>query len=840
MRKTFVVEVTPVIDNSGTTQKFLFATEGFATSGTDSPANTVARELLSDPGSIKRELFSGAAVYGPNRPSFGQVILSNHDGVLDDWIGYAISGSRVVVRYGTIGDAYPASWDTVMTAYAESLIVDFNQVRIILRDRLQLLDKPVVTEVFTGTGLEDPESAARKKQIVFGRPGFIPPILVNRNLQIYYVQANAADQRAFLMTNPPNYLVYEGGGSLTFGGYYTSETDGLTNAPAPGQYKIYGPGVDGLTPATTESTGPIYVRLGSPPEYDLRIQTIGYLKETSASGLRTWTFRDLCVRAGMTDLGPLSLSPGSFEKNVGNYLVDGDQTYLDVLTDSCASTFSSYGFDHIDRLFTIDLQDPTEGSDSVVYEFNQHNAKNFVRQPVPGMEAPVWQVVVSSGRTWPSSTRTSLSASERELFTRQPWQTTFSGTSAQAKAINPGAVTASVEITGNNLSTNAAKLAFVQRYIYLFGGRRDLLVLTAEFKPELLDINLHSKVRVKMPRLGCSAGRLFRVVTIEWNLKARTATFGLWGGDAGPLDTVLGAGTSAPGGGTGYTPPPTPNYVLDHFSQFATGSVSSAATAAAQEVLGEFAQYASGTVTNTDPYFSNVAFLLTGTNLVDSGPNALTVTNYGVTVDNSELLFGQPTLRFDGSSRMEVPHSAVLNLTSTYTIDGFVKFERKVPDITGTSTTDEAVHGIVQKRRLDTTEAGTWSLSLAGSNGGAFSDPHTIVFADISGSITVLNLFTALDPPTPPAAGPFDRWIYFQAIVSSNSGTGASDGAIIDTETFSNSLSNTREMVIGVHGATGGHTGTKVGYLKGWLGGLRITVGTARSVENLANRFPTS
>jgi hypothetical protein len=300
----------------------------------------------------------------------------------------------------------------------------------------------------------------------------------------------------------------------------------------------------------------------------------------------------------MTDLGPSSLSPGSFEKTVGNYLVDGDQTYLDVMTDSCASTFSSYGFDHLDRLFTVDLQDPTEGSDSVVYEFNQHNSKNFTRLPVPGMEAPVWQLTVSAGRTWPSSTRTSLTASERELFTRQPWQTAFSGTSAQAKAINPGAVTATVEITGSNLSTNAAKLAFVQRYIYLFGGRRDLLTFTTEFRTELLDINLHSKVRVKMPRLGCSSGRLFRVVTIEWNLKARTATFGLWGGEAGPLDTALGAGTSAPGGGTGYTPPPTPRYVLDHFQQFAVGSVASSATAAAEGVLSEFAQFAYGTITN--------------------------------------------------------------------------------------------------------------------------------------------------------------------------------------------------------------------------------------------------
>ena len=54
-------------------------------------------------------------------------------------------GGTVTVRYGSVGDAYPNAWTTVFTAYAYALVVDFTEVRVLLRDRLFLLDKPIVT-----------------------------------------------------------------------------------------------------------------------------------------------------------------------------------------------------------------------------------------------------------------------------------------------------------------------------------------------------------------------------------------------------------------------------------------------------------------------------------------------------------------------------------------------------------------------------------------------------------------------------------------------------------------------------------------------------------------------
>lgn len=626
-RFSFVAEITLVVDANGTTQTFYFGTEGFCTKPTDNPANTVVRELLTDPGSIRRELFSGARVTGENRPTYGQLVLINAAGVLDDWIDYGVSGGKVTVRYGEVGTAYPVAWTTVYVAYAYSLIVDFDQVRVLLRDRLYLLDRPIVQDVFAGTGaLEGTGIATGTKQVVFGRPGYIPLQLIDQNRQIYFVHANASDERAFVVAGQ-RYLVYDGGVPLTHQGYATSEADFLATTPSAGHFTIYGPGA---VPPTPRTKGPIYIRLGSPAAFDLRVAPIGMLQNFSYENPRTWTFRDLCSRAGMN----VFLTPGSYDKQVGNYLVDGDQTYLEVMSDACKSTFSAYGFDNLDNFFTIDLKDPSEGTDDPVYTFDVHNSKSITRQPVPGQEVPVWQVQVYSGRTWPGSTATSLTSEEKDTFTRQPWQNAFTGTSTSVKTANPGAEIASVEIVGRDLDSHDARLAYVRRYLYLFGARRDLITLTAPFSPALLDILLHSKVTVKMPRLGCASGRTFRVVTQSYDLRARTVTFGLWGGDPGPSHASLTGGSTSIGGGSNPVEVVIPgNVILSNFVQRAWGSVLGGGGGGVS-ILNDWVQRAWGSILSIVVWVPASGVTLT---LTDSGRTAEVASGAGVRAFGASL-----------------------------------------------------------------------------------------------------------------------------------------------------------------------------------------------------------
>ena len=141
----FVAEITLVVDAIGTTQLFVFATSGFATAPSDTPASTVVSARLANPGNVRRELFSGARVAGGVRPSFGELVLHNTDGALDIWATYGTSGGKVVVRYGPEGGAYPGAYTVAYVAYIHALRADFADVRLVLRDRAYLFERPFAT-----------------------------------------------------------------------------------------------------------------------------------------------------------------------------------------------------------------------------------------------------------------------------------------------------------------------------------------------------------------------------------------------------------------------------------------------------------------------------------------------------------------------------------------------------------------------------------------------------------------------------------------------------------------------------------------------------------------------
>lgn len=582
-RASFVAELNLVVDAAGATARLMFGTEGWTTKPTDTPANAHIAGSLADPGSIRSELFSGARLTGPVRPSFGQIVLNNADGALDDLMGYGMGGT-VTVRYGSVGDAYPSAWTTVFVAYAYALVVDFNEVRVLLRDRLFLLDKPIVTETFAGFGeLTGTGIATKKQQMVLGRPGLIPLVLIDQNKQIYWMQGNGASARQWLGSDSADYYVFDGGVPLTRGGPYATPEEGLSIEPSPGQFRLFGMGA--ATDVHYESTGPVYVRLGSPPEFELRAQAVGLLKNGPDTRARPWTFVDLLNRAGINDVTPGNLAPGSTMLTAGNRLIDADQTYIEVMADVAGARFDAFGFDRLDRFFMVNLKLGEEGADASVHTFTVHNAKDFRRQPVPGQESPAWQVSVNAGIAWPSQIANSLTAEQADKFQRERQQS-FTGTADSVRKANPGAESATLDVVGNEFSTLDQRKAFVRRYFELFGGRRDLISVTAPLTPETIAIDLHSKVTIDMPRLQCDGGRDFRVVMSDLNLRRRTATFWLWGGAVGPSDALLGGGSSETGSGS---IPPGVYEPLVQMGEFITHTSGSAASTGAMEVLmGDF------------------------------------------------------------------------------------------------------------------------------------------------------------------------------------------------------------------------------------------------------------
>lgn len=625
-RLTIALEVTVTLADLGL-QTYYFATEGFRTGAADTPALTHFAEQIESIGEYRRELFSGARVAGATRASRGSIVLAN-DGSLDVFASLS-AGGKVVARMGVIGAAYPSAWTDLFVSYVDTAAADFSQLRLELRDRLERLDAPVVTAMFAGSGgLEGTSAINARKQLVFGSPGLVPMILLDAVKQIYFIQANATDSP--LIAGATSFGVpFEGGVPITLGGICLDVDDIVNVQPAPGTYSICFGTYDGAT-ASSQTRGPGYLRLGTPPIFDMRFGARGYLQNEAATPPRTWRFTDLANRAGLYDVAPgtLATMAGQTEDfSAGNRLVEGEQTYLAVMDDRAQALLGAYGFNRLDRFYCVRVLDPAEqanAADVSRFTFTQHNSSGFARTKVPGMENPAYQVNVKAGRAFKSSLATGASAEMQDILTREGFLTAFTGTCDAVRVRYPSAQSVSITIDGHDFPDTGSQLRFVQRFGLLYGKPRYLITLTChDFSATALAIELMDLVTLQLPRFGFDDGVLLRVVTVTHDYKARTIRFGLWGGDDGvAYEWALGgggypAGAGDPGGSNGGPVPPvsfiTAATARDTFDAIggdfnATISLPGALESGVDEITGAF----TGDVAEPagDPYFANVALLL--------------------------------------------------------------------------------------------------------------------------------------------------------------------------------------------------------------------------------------
>jgi hypothetical protein len=523
--KRFVAEVTLTVDAEGGTQTFLFTegSTGFRTRPTDTPANTWVEPRIKSLGRLERSLFSGARVTGAIKPAGATLYLENADGGLDGWLDYGVSGSRVTYRWGDETAAYPGGYEAVQIMYIQSFKLDFESVQFGLRDRSYLLDKPVVTRTFAGTGgLEGTGVASKKMPFLSSDPAFYPPILIDVVKQIYCISESGPS------TLSSFYQMFEGGVEIERGADYGSETEILTTQPLPGTCRYWFGPLSGAY-----RTGPVYVRLGTPPALELRTYALGY-QSTGAA----WSFSAMCRRAGLDDV---SGDVGS----IGARLVDDDSTYLSVMEAACVQYQQFFGFDRLDTFRAGLLVEPDD--DASVFTFTVDNARDFKRNPPAGMESPVHQVTLNAGKTYPCPYADSASDTMKDYLSRDPWWTSFTGSSAATLLANPGAISVELSTPNRDIQNTFSQSNFIARYLGLFGGRRDFITLTAQaFSQELLEIELHDTVEVRIPRMQCENGRFFRVININIDWTRREITFGLWGGtpgDGGSIDTGGGSST---------------------------------------------------------------------------------------------------------------------------------------------------------------------------------------------------------------------------------------------------------------------------------------------------------
>ena len=123
-KKKYLVILKPYdFDTSGEVSLY-FSGEGFVTSPTDTPANTLFEPRLVEPISFSRSMFSSGKIGGFSVPGFGELILTNADGGLDDFATYAWDGRSVEVKVGEAGGEVDPNFPRRMMQEGVAAIAD--------------------------------------------------------------------------------------------------------------------------------------------------------------------------------------------------------------------------------------------------------------------------------------------------------------------------------------------------------------------------------------------------------------------------------------------------------------------------------------------------------------------------------------------------------------------------------------------------------------------------------------------------------------------------------------------------------------------------------------------
>lgn len=182
----------------GTRTLYYSTGQGFTTTPSQTPANTVFDPRIRNPVDISRNLFSAGKTTGKSTVGYGDLILENGDGALDALLTYGLDGQPYIVRCGPPTASYPSGFTTVATGTMQQAEAPDNKtLRIKIRDNQADFDQPIQPTKYAGTntlpaGLEGVEDLLGKpKPLCFGSVLNVPAVLVNSARLIYQVNDGA-------------------------------------------------------------------------------------------------------------------------------------------------------------------------------------------------------------------------------------------------------------------------------------------------------------------------------------------------------------------------------------------------------------------------------------------------------------------------------------------------------------------------------------------------------------------------------------------------------------------------------------------------------------------------
>ena len=493
--RRYLVILEPYDPGAGAVVALYYSDHGFVTEPGDSPANQYYEPRVVSALNFERHLFQRGLIGGRSIPNFGEIVLANADGGLDEFLAFGWDDRPVRVFLGAEGFAY-SDFGLVFDGTAEQIEVTDDVLTVRLRDWQHKLDKPVQGTLYAGTGGDEggTDLTGVRKPLAFGRVLNVRPVMVDPGAGRYQVHDGAIDDVDAL---------YVGGITNTK----------VVGAPAANQY------------AVDVATG--FVTVGGAP---LTEQVTCDVKGAKPGGTYLTTVADIVeeIATSQGGLGAGDLDSASFTAlNTANSAVVGvyvegttNRAVLEVLDELIASIGGYYGFDRSGK-FEVGRLEAPGGTPAAT--FSEVEILEIDRQATA---LPVHRIRLGYQPNWTVQVEFQLqggATAGRRAFTARDFRHV---TALDGSVLTKHPLAGDLEVK-TLLDGSADAGTEASRLLDLYKADRDLFRVRVKTQPFALE--LANTVRLSYPRYGLDAGKDFRVVGLVEDAAINEIELTLWG-----------------------------------------------------------------------------------------------------------------------------------------------------------------------------------------------------------------------------------------------------------------------------------------------------------------------
>lgn len=488
------------------------SSHGYTTAPGDDPANEHYLACIADPGDFSRHLYGPNRTTGPSEASYGDVRLTNPDGVLDAWMDYGFDGREIRIYRLAVPRASFSSRELVLRATVEAIDGGnaWTELRLRLYDRRRALDKALQENVYAGTttsggptaeGNEDLKDQV--KPLVYGKVVNVPAIPVNVFDLIYQVNDGAV----------ASIDVYDGGVGLTPNGDQ-ADLAALQGATIrPGQY------------ATCLALG--LFRLGGAPEFTVTADVVeGATEADRYPGAIVGRMLAKMGLGGDYVAATADALDAAAPYEVGIWI--DDETSGLAAIDEVLASVGGFIVPNDDGDFEVGrLEAPGTSAGTITDREIESDVIGISRGDDTDGGIPAWRVTVKYGRNYEVQQDGDLGGCVNT--TRRAW---LAKETREAAASDSGVKTKhllSPEFTMETLLVDRADAETeATRLLGLYGTRRDIVTFPVAWQvAETFPLN--ETATVQYDRYGYDTGRPMRVIGRREIYRSDQVELTLWG-----------------------------------------------------------------------------------------------------------------------------------------------------------------------------------------------------------------------------------------------------------------------------------------------------------------------